>query len=159
MRMMVPTPARHAAADEPPAVRVTGLHKRYGDVTALAATDLTVRPGEFFPLLGPSGSGKTTLLRCVAGIEKLTAGRITIGGTTVAGNRVHVPPDERNLSMVFQDYALWPHLKVRDNVAFALRRRRLTKADAQARTQAMLDRVGLGALADRYPNELSGGEQ
>jgi ABC-type Fe3+/spermidine/putrescine transport system ATPase subunit len=72
---------------------------------------------------------------------------------------VHVPPDQRNLSMVFQDYALWPHLRARDNVAFALRRRRLTKADTQARTQAMLDRVGLGALADRYPNELSGGEQ
>jgi iron(III) transport system ATP-binding protein len=89
----------------------------------------------------------------------LSSGRIVIGDRTVASDRVHVPPEQRNLSMVFQDYALWPHLRARDNVAFALRRRRLAKTEAQARTQSMLDRVGLGALADRYPNELSGGEQ
>jgi iron(III) transport system ATP-binding protein len=130
-----------------------------GGSQALREVCLEVDPGTFLVLLGPSGSGKTTLLRCLAGIERASTGRISIGGVTVADARVHVPPEKRELSMVFQDYALWPHLTVTENVAFALRRRRLGRADGRARAQAMLERVGLAALGRRYPNELSGGEQ
>jgi iron(III) transport system ATP-binding protein len=139
---------------------VADLGKSYpGGGQALRGVSLDVPPGTFLVLLGPSGSGKTTLIRCLAGIERISAGRITIGGVTVADGQVHVPPDKRELSMVFQDYALWPHLTAADNVAFALRRRRLSRADCRISAQAMLDRVGLGALGRRYPNELSGGEQ
>ena len=130
-----------------------------GGNRALDDVALEVEPGTFLVLLGPSGSGKTTLLRSLAGIERVTSGRITIGGLVVADDRVHVPPERRDLSMVFQDYALWPHMVALDNVAFALKRRGIGRPKARQAALAMLERVGLGMLSDRYPTELSGGEQ
>jgi iron(III) transport system ATP-binding protein len=126
---------------------------------ALRGPSFTVDPGTFMVLLGPSGSGKTTLLRSLAGIERLSSGRIEIGTTVVADDKTHLPPERRDLAMVFQDYALWPHLTARDNVAFALRRRRLARHAARIRAMDMLERVGLGHLGDRFPTQLSGGEQ
>jgi iron(III) transport system ATP-binding protein len=110
-------------------IHVEDVSKVYpGGNHALEDLSLEVDPGTFLVLLGPSGSGKTTLLRSIAGIERITSGRIAIGGTVVADATRHVPPERRNLSMVFQDYALWPHLVARDNVAFALRRRGIGRA-------------------------------
>lgn len=141
-------------------VVLDGLTKVYtGGNRALNEVSIDIDPGTFLVLLGPSGSGKTTLLRSVAGIERVTSGEITIGDRLVAGKNLHLPPERRDLSMVFQDYALWPHLVARDNVAFALRRRSITGPSAKGLAGEMLERVGLGNLGDRYPNELSGGEQ
>jgi len=130
-----------------------------GGNQALKGPSFTVEPGTFLVLLGPSGSGKTTLLRSLAGIERITTGRIVIGDTTVAADRIHLPPERRDLSMVFQDYALWPHLCILDNVAFALRRRGHSRSTCRKMATAMIERVGLGHLSARYPGELSGGEQ
>jgi iron(III) transport system ATP-binding protein len=139
---------------------VDRLSKAFGTNRALDDVSLDVPAGTFLVLLGPSGSGKTTLLRCVAGIERATSGRIVIGDTLVADPpRHHLPPEKRGLAMVFQDYALWPHMTARQNVAFALRRRRVGRERARTMALEMLERVGLAALAGRYPNELSGGEQ
>ena len=142
-------------------ITITRLTKTYAGSTvpALKSVSLDVAPGTFLVLLGPSGSGKTTLLRCLAGIERIDSGLITIGGQTVADGRAHVAPDQRDLSMVFQDYALWPHLTALDNAAFALRRRRLSRSECRTRAASMLERVGLSEFAGRYPNELSGGQQ
>ena len=141
------------------AIELHGLSKRYGAVQALSGVSRTLRAGRFLVLLGPSGSGKSTLIRCLAGIERPSDGTIALAGKTVADERLHIPPERRDLAMVFQDFALWPHMTVAENVRFALRRRRLRGSEARRRVLSMLDRVGLAALSERYPHELSGGEQ
>lgn len=138
---------------------LVGTTKRFGTHTAIDDLTFEVEPGTFLVLLGPSGSGKSTLVRCLAGIERITSGTIAIGSTVVADSKLHAPPEKRNLSMVFQDYALWPHLTARDNVAAALRRHRIGKEKAAQGALEMLERVGLAGHAGRYPSELSGGEQ
>jgi len=140
-------------------VDIAGASKHFGTTSALAGVHLHVEPGTFLVLLGPSGSGKTTLLRCLAGIERLSEGTIAIGGLQVAAPGLHLPPERRRLAMVFQDYALWPHMSALKNVMFPLRQRRLPGHEVRRRAQEMLERVGLAQLAGRYPNELSGGEQ
>jgi ABC-type Fe3+/spermidine/putrescine transport system ATPase subunit len=152
-------PSPGIPARSPCALQLTGLTRRFGSVAALDSIDLTVAAGEFMVLLGPSGSGKTTLLRLLAGIDWPTAGSIAIGGRVVAGDGHRVPPQQRGLAMVFQDYALWPQVSVLANVVYALERLRLPRQEARRRALAMLDRVGLARLANRRPPELSGGEQ
>jgi putative spermidine/putrescine transport system ATP-binding protein len=142
-------------ADEPPAVRVAGLHKRYGDVNALAETDLTVRPGEFFTLLGPSGSGKTTLLRLIAGFERPDGGRIELAGQDVT----QVPPFARDVNTVFQDYALFPHMTIAENIEYGLKVHRVGKQARKDRVAKALDMVQLGGLGGRKPAQLSGGQR
>ncbi|MGA7835258.1 MAG: ABC transporter ATP-binding protein [Acidimicrobiales bacterium] len=140
-------------------VTLDRLSKHFGEKLALDGISLDVEPGSFLVLLGPSGSGKTTLLRCLAGIERPSGGSITIDGRLVVGAKTFVTPDKRHLAMVFQDYALWPHLTVRKNVAFPLVSASVSKAERDRRCDDLLERVGIGHLADRYPNQLSGGEQ
>jgi iron(III) transport system ATP-binding protein len=139
-------------------VGIRGATKRYGAVEALKGVDLDIRAGSFTVLLGPSGSGKTTLLRAIAGIERLDAGSITLGPRIVDDNGVHVPSERRGLAMVFQDYALWPHMTVRQNVGYALKRRGGPR-DPSALIAQTLDRVGLAHKGASYPHELSGGQQ
>ena len=141
------------------AVMVEGLSKSFGAKVAVDGIDLAVEPGQFMVLLGPSGSGKSTLLRCVAGIERPSEGSLRINGTQVDGPGTHLPPEKRDLAMVFQDYALWPHMTAAQNVAFALRRRRLNADERRRRSHLALAQVGLGGLEARYPGQLSGGEQ
>ena len=136
-------------------VRVEGLEKRFGDTLVLAALDLEVEPGSFTVLLGPSGCGKTTTLRLVAGLEQPSRGRIWIGAREVTG----LEPRARNVAMVFQNYALYPHLNVYDNIAFGLRARRLPEPEIRRRVARVAEMLGLERLLDRRPRELSGGQQ
>jgi ABC-type Fe3+/spermidine/putrescine transport system ATPase subunit len=140
-------------------VHVCAAVKHYGAATALAGIDLEVPAGEFAVLLGPSGSGKSTLARVLAGVERLDSGEISFGGRLMGDGQSHVPPERRDLAMVFQDYALWPHLTVLGNVRYALRRRKLAASKERVRATEVLERVGLAAKGDRYPHQLSGGEQ
>jgi iron(III) transport system ATP-binding protein len=151
-----PTGGRAAAAF---AARLTfeGVERRYGTTMALAGVDLDVAPGEVVCLLGPSGCGKTTLLRVAAGIEKPSGGRVLINDREVAGPTRFVAPEHRGVGLMFQDFALFPHLTILGNVAFGLKG--LPKAEAQREALSALQRVGLKQLADEYPHILSGGQQ
>jgi putative spermidine/putrescine transport system ATP-binding protein len=137
------------------AVHVTRLRKQYGDVIALDGIELSVREGEFFTLLGPSGSGKTTLLRLIAGFETPNAGRIELAGRDVS----RVPPYSRDINTVFQDYALFPHMTVTENVEYGLRVRRVPKAERRGRAARALEMVRLPGLGARKPAQLSGGQR
>lgn len=137
------------------ALQFRDLRKSYGSVVALDNINLSIAPGEFMTLLGPSGSGKTTLLNIVSGMAVPTSGSVLIDGLDVT----HIPPRERNLGMVFQNYALLPHMTVFENVAFPLRIRKNTKADVERDVMAILDLVRLRDFAQRKPKELSGGQQ
>ncbi|WP_232478444.1 ABC transporter ATP-binding protein [Roseomonas rosulenta] len=137
------------------ALGILGLTKRYGSFTAVDDVSLDVGQGEFLTLLGPSGSGKTTILMAVAGFVAPTAGSILLDGREITP----LPPEKRNFGMVFQGYALFPHMSVAENVAFPLRVRGLSRADREAKVRAALDLVQLGAFAERLPKQLSGGQQ
>ena len=142
-------------------VRLEGVSKRFGQVEALAEFSETVRDGEFVSLLGPSGCGKTTTLRIVAGFERATAGRVLIGERLVSCSQTgtYVPPESRNIGMVFQSYAVWPHMTVFANVAYPLKVRKAPRAELRAKVERVLDLVHLTGLEERLPNQLSGGQQ
>ncbi|WP_456726032.1 ABC transporter ATP-binding protein [Bradyrhizobium sp. USDA 3397] len=146
-----------AAANQFAAVKldVAGIEKRYGSVVALAPTDLKVHEGEFLTLLGPSGSGKTTLLMTIAGLARPDRGRIVIDGR----DSTDIPVYDRDIGMVFQNYALFPHIDIFENVAFSLRVRGISENEIERRTREALELVQLGHLAQRLPKELSGGQQ
>ena len=148
------TPTRPAAGERP-ALVLRALTKHFGSAVAVDGIDLDVRPGEFLTLLGPSGSGKTTTLRMAAGFMAPTSGSIEIDGSDMT----RVPPHRRDVGMVFQNYALFPHMTAAENVAFPLRMRRRPGAEIKKRVGEALDLVKLGSFGDRYPRQLSGGQQ
>jgi len=137
------------------AVECIDIGLAYGSHQVLKGIDLRVEPGEFFALLGPSGSGKSTLLRLIAGFNQHNRGRLLVDGRDITG----VPPHARNIGMVFQNYALWPHMNVFDNVAFGLVERKVAREEIRRRVGAALELVGLADYAARRPGQLSGGQQ
>jgi len=156
---VAPTAQQSASTEQVPAIELVGIAKRFhsrrGVVAAVERVDLTIGEGEFFSLLGPSGCGKTTTLRMIGGFEEPTEGQILLYGRDVVG----VPPNHRDVNMVFQSYALFPHMSVHDNVAFGLRRKGVDGPEVKRRVNEMLDLVQLEGKSDRRPRELSGGQQ
>ena len=136
-------------------VELKNITKKFGDITAAGNINLTIRDGEFFTLLGPSGCGKTTTMRMIAGLEYPDSGKILFDGEDVT----ELPSFKRNTGMVFQNYALWPHMKVFDNVAYGLNVRKEPKQDIKEKVEDALELVHLGGLGDRFPSQLSGGQQ
>jgi putative spermidine/putrescine transport system ATP-binding protein len=155
MTTLAGTPSAEGHAGEPPALVLRGLRKSFGSAVAVDGVDLEVRRGEFLTLLGPSGSGKTTTLRMIAGFMSPSGGSIEIEGRTMT----RVPPYRRDVGMVFQNYALFPHMTAAQNVAFPLRMRRRPRAEIERRVADALGLVKLGDLGGRYPRQLSGGQQ
>jgi putrescine transport system ATP-binding protein len=148
-------PAPENSGADAPLLRIASVSKRFGGVVAVNNLSLDIRSGEFFALLGPSGCGKSTLLRMLAGFETPDAGRILLDGTDIAP----VPPHQRPINMMFQSYALFPHLSVAGNIAFGLKRAGMSRADIRARVDEMLALVQLEGLENRRPDQLSGGQR
>ncbi|HEY9549834.1 MAG TPA: ABC transporter ATP-binding protein, partial [Kiloniellaceae bacterium] len=143
-------------------LKIDHLIKDYGGVRAVDDVSFEVEPGEFLSLLGPSGCGKTTTLRCIAGFERPDSGRISFGDRPLSdiANGIFVPPNKRHFGMVFQSYAVWPHMTVTDNVGYPLTvKRGLSRSQIGERVGQTLEMVGLGGLEARYPTQLSGGQQ
>ncbi|MCL6469069.1 MAG: ABC transporter ATP-binding protein, partial [Ralstonia sp.] len=140
---------------------VNDLHLQYGNNPVLKGVSMQLHKGEVVSLLGPSGSGKTTLLRAVAGLEQASQGTVQIGDRVMfdGAKKLDVPAEGRNLGLVFQSYALWPHKTVAENVAYPLKLRKTPSAQIKERVQAVLQQLGLGHLGERFPSQLSGGQQ
>lgn len=138
---------------------VENLSKRFGRGAAVENVSFHLKKGEVISLLGPSGCGKTTTLRCIAGFYQLDEGTITIGGKLVASRTVFMPPEDRQLAMVFQNYVLWPHMRVFDNIAYGLKLRSTPRREIENRVAEMTDLLGLAGLEQRFPHQLSGGQQ
>lgn len=139
-------------------IEIKNLFKRYKKVVAVNRIQLNIEKGEMLTLLGPSGCGKTTTLRCIAGLEKPEDGDIVIDGKPLL-SKGFVQPSKRGIGMVFQNYAVWPHMKVFNNVAYGLKLLKISKSEIRDKVQNVLELVGLGGLVDRYPSQLSGGQQ
>jgi ABC-type Fe3+/spermidine/putrescine transport system ATPase subunit len=135
------------------------VRKHFGTTAAVDGLSLAIKPGEVFTLLGPSGCGKSTTLRIVAGLEQLDKGEVFLDGNLIASERFNLPPERRNVGMVFQSYAIWPHMTVFDNVAFPLALRGVSRSAIRERVEAVLDLVGLSGLGGRGATDLSGGQQ
>nr|AGC72680.1 putrescine transport ATP-binding protein PotA [uncultured bacterium A1Q1_fos_2286] len=148
------TPSGASAAVEP-VIRLDGVSKRFGDYVAVESANFDIGEGEFFSMLGPSGCGKTTTLRMIAGFEQPTGGRILLDGVDVS----HTPPYKRDVNTVFQNYALFPHMNVFDNVAYGLRNRKTPESEVRTRVSELLEVVRLPDMATRRPSQLSGGQQ
>jgi iron(III) transport system ATP-binding protein len=144
-----------------PGIALRDVRKSYGSYTAVTGLDLTVKDGEFLCLLGPSGCGKTTTLRMIAGLENLTGGALTVGDRLVdcPAEAVFVAPEKRGMGLVFQSYALWPHMTIEENTEFGLKLRKMPKADRAARTTEVMRALGIEAHRSKYPSQLSGGQQ
>ena len=140
-------------------VTITGVTKSFGDVQVLQEFSQKFEDGEFITLLGPSGCGKTTMLRLIAGFEKPTSGEIYIGDRPVSGKDNFVSPEKREIGMVFQSYAVWPHMNVYDNIAYPLKIKKTSKKEIDERVNQALKTVHLEQYKDRFPSELSGGQQ